>query len=110
VNDAQIWTVIGAFSAIMIGGFALMMNVLKSEIGGVRAEIGGLRGEMDSRFTTIRGEIDARFTALDEKLDQRIDNLSSITAARFTDVDHRLESIETDMHLIKRHLIGQRSA
>ncbi|MFJ2551053.1 hypothetical protein [Microbacterium sp. NPDC087591] len=66
MNDAQIWTMIGAFSALMIGTptvvSTLFVRVVRSEIGGLRNEmngqIGGLRNEMNARFDAVGTRID----------------------------------------------------
>lgn len=62
MDDAQIWTMIGAFTALMFGMLTvvstLFVRVLRAEIGGLRAEIGGLRGEMTARFDAVNTRID----------------------------------------------------
>ncbi len=62
MHDAQIWTMIGAFTALMFGMLAvvstLFVRVLRAEIGGLRSEIGGLRGEMNARFDAVNTRID----------------------------------------------------
>ena len=84
VDGSQIWAMISAFCAVMVGGFGLMIWVIRSEVGGVRSE---LRAELRGEIGGLRAEMNARFA----------------------DVDHRFQTLETDMHLIKAHLIGQRS-
>ncbi len=73
MNDAQIWTMIGAFCALMFGMLTvvstLFVRVLRTEIGGLRTEmngqIGGLRTEMNARFDTVN----ARFDAVNGRID-----------------------------------------
>lgn len=73
MSDPQIWTMIGAFTALMLGVLTLMstmfVRVLRSEIGGLRsemrAELGGLRAEMNARFEAV----DARFNTIDVRMD-----------------------------------------
>jgi hypothetical protein len=84
METAQVWTMLGAFSAVMFAALGLFARTLKVESGALRSEMGALRSEMNGRF--------------------------DVMDARFTDVEHRMESIDTDMHLVKAHLIGQRSA
>lgn len=55
MNDAQIWTMIGCFTALMLG---MMTAVSTLFIRVVRAEIGGLRSEMNARFDTVNTRID----------------------------------------------------
>ncbi|GAA1236459.1 hypothetical protein GCM10009588_12690 [Microbacterium phyllosphaerae] len=66
MNDAQIWTMIGSFIALMLSMMTvvstLFIRVVRTEIGGLRnemnAQIGGLRGEMNARFDTVNTRID----------------------------------------------------
>ncbi|MCK8476469.1 hypothetical protein [Microbacterium aurugineum] len=67
MNDAQIWTMIGSFTALMFSTLTivstLFVRIVRSEIGGLRTEmngqIGGLRTEMNARFDTVNTRIDA---------------------------------------------------
>ena len=76
MDGAQVWTMIGAFTALMMGMLTvvstLFIRVLRSEIGGVRNEmnsqLGGLRNEMTARFDAVGTRIDgvnARIDGLD---------------------------------------------
>ena len=69
MDAAQIWTMIGAFTALMFGTLTLIstlfLRVLRSEIGGLRGEIGGLRGEMNGRFDAVNARIDGMSTRID---------------------------------------------
>ncbi|MEV7609977.1 hypothetical protein AB0N61_10880 [Microbacterium sp. NPDC089320] len=77
MNDAQIWTMIGCFTALMFGMLTvvstLFVRVVRAEIGGLRgemrAEIGGLRGEMNAQIGGLRGEMNARFDAVSTRID-----------------------------------------
>lgn len=81
LTEAQTWTMIGAFIALMFG----MMTIMSTHITRVmRAEIGGLRAEMISRFETV----DARFVAVE---------------ARFDAVSTRIDGLDRDVQaLVKR--------
>ncbi|MEE6388913.1 MULTISPECIES: hypothetical protein [Microbacterium] len=76
MDGAQVWTMIGAFTALMMGMLTvvstLFIRVLRSEIGGLRNEmngqLGGLRNEMTARFDAVGTRIDgvnARIDGLD---------------------------------------------
>ncbi len=69
MNDAQIWTMIGSFTALMLGMLTvvstLFIRVVRAEIGGLRGEIGGLRGEMNARFDTVNARFDTVNTRID---------------------------------------------
>ncbi|MDR2321782.1 MAG: hypothetical protein LBE60_09055 [Microbacterium sp.] len=62
MNDAQIWTMIGAFTALMLGMMTivstLFIRVLRAEIGGLRSEVNGRLGEMNGRLDTMNTRMD----------------------------------------------------
>lgn len=55
MNDAQIWTMIGCFTALMLGMLTVVSTLF---IRVVRTEISGLRHEMNARFDTVNTRID----------------------------------------------------
>ena len=62
MNDAQIWAMIGAFTALMLGMLTvvstLFVHVVKAEIGGLRSEMSGLRAEVNGRFDVMSARMD----------------------------------------------------
>ncbi|VXB32390.1 conserved hypothetical protein [Microbacterium sp. 8M] len=66
MNDAQIWTMIGAFTALMIGMLTVISTLF---VRVVRAEIGGLRSEMNGQIGGLRNEMNARFDAVNVRMD-----------------------------------------
>lgn len=66
MNDAQIWTMIGCFTALMFGMLTVVSTLF---IRVVRTEIGGLRGEMNAQIAGLRGEMSARFDAVNTRID-----------------------------------------
>ena len=91
MTEAQTWTMIGAFIALMFGMMTIMSThitrVMRAEIGGVRGEISGLRGEMISRFEAV----DARFAAVD---------------ARFDAVSTRIDGLDRDVQALVKRTFG----
>ncbi|PRB05774.1 hypothetical protein CQ044_09085 [Microbacterium sp. MYb64] len=55
MNDAQIWTMIGAFTALMLGMMTIVSTLF---IRVLRAEIGGLRSEVNGRFDVMNTRMD----------------------------------------------------
>jgi hypothetical protein len=68
VNDAQTWTIIGGFFALMVTMISLTLRTVRAEM---RAEIGGLRAEMNGRFDTV----DARLNHLDRDVQAGVTRL-----------------------------------
>lgn len=66
MNDAQIWTMIGSFVALMFGTLTLVSTLF---IRVLRSEIGGLRTEMNGQITGLRNEMNARFDTVNTRID-----------------------------------------
>ena len=66
MNDAQIWAMIGAFTALMFGMLTVVSTLF---IRVVRAEIGGLRSEMNGQIGGLRSGMNARFDAVNTRID-----------------------------------------
>lgn len=66
LNDAQIWTMIGAFTALMFGMLAVVSTLF---VRVLRAEINGLRNEMNGQIGGLRSEMNARFDAVNVRID-----------------------------------------
>ena len=91
MTEAQVWTMIGVFTTLMLGTLTiiatLFVRVLRAEIGGVRTDIGSLRAEMNARFEAV----DARFEAVD---------------ARFDAVNTRIDGLDRDVQALVKHTFG----
>lgn len=79
LNEPQVWTLIGVFAAMVLGGMTLMTTqftrVIRAEIGGLRGDLKGdiaeLRGELKGEMGELRGEVRAlsvRIDALDTEV------------------------------------------
>lgn len=68
MTEPQVWTLIGVFAAVMLGGMTLMTTLLtrtisaKSDAADSRIE--SLRVEMNARFDTM----DVKFSTLDREV------------------------------------------
>jgi hypothetical protein len=69
MNDAQIWTMIGAFTALMFGMITvvstLFVRILRTEIGGLRAEVTARFDAVNTRFDAVNTRFDAVNTRID---------------------------------------------
>lgn len=88
MDDPQVWTLIGVFTTMVLGGMTLMTmqfsRVIRAEIGGLRGElrgeIGGLRGDLSGRLESLEGRLTGRIDALEHKvdsLDKEVANLAT---------------------------------
>jgi len=91
VNDPQIWTLLGVFAAIMLGGMTLMTTLL---IRTLNAAIEGVNG----RFDGVHGRIDG--------LNARIDGLTGEMRAKFETVNVKLEHLDRDVTAISKKVFG----
>lgn len=55
-------------------------------------------------------QIRASEKRLDEKIDLKVDALAQVMDARLGSVDHRLSAVESDVLLIKQHLLSTTAA
>ncbi|WP_091031879.1 hypothetical protein [Microbacterium oxydans] len=75
LNDPQVWTLIGVFAAVMLGGMTLMTTQLSRVI---RAEVGRIDATLSARIDGV----DARLGRIESKLDDLDKELTNL-AARF---------------------------
>ncbi len=61
-----------------------------------------LEQRLETKFDVKFDVVDARFEAMDAKFTARLDAMSAV-------VDHRLGALESDMYLVKQHLLGTSS-
>ncbi|MFT4211750.1 MAG: hypothetical protein QM626_07730 [Microbacterium sp.] len=69
VSEPQVWTLIGVFAAVMLGGMTLMTTLITRT---TTVAVGGLREEMNARFDAVNARFDAvnaRFDAVDQRMD-----------------------------------------
>lgn len=57
MNDAQTWTVIGAFLAILIALAASVLAVVRAEIAVLREHVDGIRAELLARFDSLDRDV-----------------------------------------------------
>ncbi|KJL22189.1 hypothetical protein RN51_02069 [Microbacterium oxydans] len=75
LNDPQVWTLIGVFAAVMLGGMTLMTTQLSRVI---RAEVDRVEGTLSARVDRVEGTLSARIDGLDARLgriETKVDDL-----------------------------------
>lgn len=75
MNDPQVWTLIGLFAAVMLGGMTLMTTQLSRII---RAEVDRIDGTLSARIDRIDGTLSARIDGMDARLgriESKVDDL-----------------------------------
>lgn len=91
MNDAQIWTMIGSFTALMFSTLTvvstLFVRIVRSEIAGLRTEmngqLGGLRTEMNGQIGGLRTEMNARFDTVNTRIDALDRDVQAIVKRTF---------------------------
>jgi hypothetical protein len=86
MTEPQVWTLIGVFTAIMLGGMTLMTTLLMRAI--------------DGRLEALEGRFHGRFEAMDgkfEAMDGRIAGLRAEMNARFDAVDVKVSALDKDV-------------
>ena len=75
LNDPQVWTLIGVFAAVMLGGMTLMTTQLSRVI---RAEVDRVEGTLSAKVDRVEGTLSARTDGLHARLDRietKVDDL-----------------------------------
>lgn len=75
MNDPQVWTLIGVFAAVMLGGMTLMTTQLSRVI---RAEVDRVEGTLSAKIDRVEGTLSARTDGLHARLDRietKVDDL-----------------------------------
>lgn len=75
MDAPQVWTLIGVFAAVMLGGMTLMTSQLSRVI---RAEVDRIDGTLSARIDRIDGTLSARIDGLDARLgriETKVDDL-----------------------------------
>lgn len=82
MNDPQVWTLIGVFAAVMLGGMTLMTTQLSRII---RTEADRIDGTLSARIDTLSARIDGidvRLGRIETKVDELDKELTNL-AVRF---------------------------
>lgn len=77
LNDPQVWTLIGVFAAVMLGGMTLMTTQLSRII---RAEVDRVEGSLSARIDRVEGILSARIDGIDGRLgriESKVDDLDT---------------------------------
>lgn len=98
MNDPQIWTLLGVFAAIMLGGMTLMTTLL---IRTMNAAIEGVHGRIEGVNARIEG-VNARI----DGVHARIDGLASEMNAKFETAYVKLEHLDRDVTAISKKVFG----
>lgn len=75
MNDPQVWTLIGVFTAAILGGMTLMTTQLSRII---RTEVDRIDGTLSARIDRIDGTLSARIDGVDARLgriESKVDDL-----------------------------------
>ncbi|KKX97522.1 hypothetical protein [Microbacterium sp. Ag1] len=73
LDDPQVWTLIGVFAAVMLGGMTLMTTQLSRVI---RAEVDRVEGTLSARTDGLHARLDRIETKVDD-LDRELTNLAT---------------------------------
>jgi len=110
LTEPQIWTLIAVFASIMLGVQQWSFSSLRREMAAGFARQDLHSDALDAKIDDTRATLDAKIDHTRASLEAKTDLNLELMDARFNDVGHRLAALESDMTLIKGHLIRQHSA
>ncbi|MFS0911909.1 hypothetical protein AB3M89_08950 [Microbacterium sp. 179-I 3D2 NHS] len=103
MNDAQIWTMIGSFVALMFSTLTVVSTLF---VRVVRSEIGGLRNEMNGQIGGLRNEMNGQIGGLRNEMNGQIGGLRNEMNARFDAVNTRIDGLDRDVQAIVKRTFG----
>ncbi len=106
MDTAQIWTMIGAFTALMFGTLTVISTMF---VRVLRSEIGGLRGEMNGRFDAVNARIDGEIGGLRGEMNGlrgEIGGLRGEMNARFDTMNHRIDGLDRGVQALVTRTFG----
>ena len=98
MTEPQVWTLIGVFAAVMLGGMTLMTTLLSRVI---TASVDGLRDVVTVKFEAV----DARFEAVDARF-AAVDARFAAIDGRFDALTAKIDHLDRDMSAVHRRLFG----
>ena len=104
MNEPQVWTLIGVFTTIMLGGMTLMTAMINRTM---THAIGGLRGELTGEITGLRGELTGEISGLRGELTGEISALRTEMSSRFDAMDTRIDHLDRDVTFLMRRAWGE---
>ncbi|MBE7952963.1 hypothetical protein ABTZ44_08010 [Microbacterium oxydans] len=90
LNDPQVWTLIGVFAAVMLGGMTLMTTQLSRVI---RAEVDRVEGTLSAKIDRVEGTLSAKIDRVEGTLSARIDGLH----ARLDRIEIKVDDLDREL-------------
>lgn len=131
MSQAQVWVLLLGVLSLSAALLGVSWRAIQETVRSLRAEMEARFDGMESRFDGIDrrfdevdrrfDEVDRRFEESERRTDQRFADHTAVFEARFDSlettmrsgfavVDVRLNSLESDMALVKLHLFGPGAA
>lgn len=83
------------FALILVAALAAQTTLLLRVMG---QRLGGFEARMNTKFDGKIDALDAKIDSVANRLEQKID-------LRYENIDQRLTALESDMHIVKKHLL-----
>lgn len=115
MNEPQIWTLIGVFTAFMLGSLTLLIRQNDRMITSLRGELSARFEGLDEKFEAKFESMDARFESMDAKFEAKFDAMDAKMAgmdakldARLGTIDRRLEDLDKEVANLATRFWGSR--
>ncbi len=120
VSDAQTWTLIAGFLAIMVAMSSLLLRVVRVEIRSVRsdlsAEIRAVRSDLSAEIGSVRSDLSAEIGSVRSDLSAEIGSARSDLSAESGSIrsaiavlGHKVDGLDRDVQLLFNREFGNGS-
>lgn len=102
MTDAQTWTTIGGFLAVVVAMSGMLLRMVHTEIASLRSEIELSRSISSSETSAVRAGLGAEISGLRVETVARFDAVDR----RFDAVDRRIDGLDADVQVLTRRVFG----
>jgi hypothetical protein len=96
VTEPQVWTLIGVFSAALLGMVTFSHTHL---VRVIRAEVDRIETKFDAKLDAVETKFGARLDAVEKKFDAKFDAVEARLGAK-------IDGLDKDITAINRHIWG----
>lgn len=98
------------FALVLMGALAAQSTLILRVTGAQFRRVDDKFDALDQKFDALNEKFDAKIDALNDKFDVKFAASDRVLDARLGAINHRLDALESDMRLVKQHLLNPTAA